>query len=433
MKTKHPNLVVVNAWHDDNKGDSGICEATLDLLQQHWPNANLGLVSIISEQSTAYKNAYRHLQKRFPQLTIAPSPFVFYDPIQGTYNNVPTQLPLALLRLLPTFKNSHPALQLIAEADLVIVNGGHYLFTYRNSLKSTGRLFRMLYPVLAAKSYGIPYIFFAQSLGSFDDPKVGDKLMKSTLNAAHGIWTREDISRQNVLKLGVNESNVKVIPDAAFALTPQKTERVQKVLSTHQLTPGKFWVVTVRQSPNGTEEERQAKTEYFLKEMASLIRQALNVGMVEKVALVVHVQGPYPNENDRIPTQNLSQQLTGEAVTLIDEDLSPGELSALYGEASLMLGTRFHSVIFSLIAGTPAYAISYTGPKTWGIMGMLGMQHLCADLENFSAEKALHLLQSQNLNALADQMNKKVNSLRQDLEKAIASLDTILSKEGVRD
>jgi colanic acid/amylovoran biosynthesis protein len=46
------------------------------------------------------------------------------------------------------------------------------------------------------------------------------------------------------------------------------------------------------------------------------------------------------------------------------------------------VGTRFHSVILSLAAGTPALAISYHGYKTKGIMEMLDLGELVFDIDN---------------------------------------------------
>ena len=38
-------IVIVNVWHDDNKGDGGICEGLINLLKQSFPEAKLGIVN----------------------------------------------------------------------------------------------------------------------------------------------------------------------------------------------------------------------------------------------------------------------------------------------------------------------------------------------------------------------------------------------------
>lgn len=425
-----PLIVLVNAWHDDNKGDSSICEATLLLIRKQWPTAKLGLVSIISNKSGAFEGAYRHLLKTFPDLEIAASPIDFYDPISGQYSDLLLKFPISLLRLFPFLgmrhlEHSHP-INLISKADLIVSNGGHYIYTHPSTIKSVGRLFRMTYPLLVAFSYKVPYVIFSQSLGPFND-FWGNQLIKFIFDNSMKISPREELSHKNLLDIGISNSKISVVPDSAFALKPLMTDNVQKVLSKHCLTKKSFWVVTVRKSPNGSEQERQARTEKFLDEVALTARRVLQLKLTDKVALVVHTQGPTLLEDDSFVTRALAQRLGDcKNVVLVEEDLSPRELAAFYGHASFLVGTRFHSVIFSLISGTPAFAISYSGPKTWGIMTDLGMEELCSDLENFSSEAFLNKVENLDFASQEKEINEKIITLRQQLDTAIAEIKDLL-------
>ena len=220
---------------------------------------------------------------------------------------------------------------------------------------------------------------------------------------------------QKLAHLGIEDVKLSLVPDAAFVLIPNHTSRVDLVLQSHNLHEEKFWAITVRQW--------SSYTESFLDQIEILINSALQKGLIEKIALVAHTQGPSQGGDDRVPTYTLSERFqTNPAVTVIDDDLTPGELVALYSQAKLMVGTRFHSVIFALVGGTPAYAVSYAGPKTWGIMKMLGIDYLCSDMSDFSASEALERIKEANLEQIAAELPTKISGLQQQLGEQFESL-----------
>lgn len=414
------SIVIVNVWHDDNKGDGGIAEGVLRLIQQQHPQAQIGVVSMFPESAAANQSAHRHLIRSFPEITVVPSPFSSHDPSKSgglaRLFKKSWQVPLSLSRIALAPWLKHPAIQLIAGADLVIANGGQYLFTQKNYINSLFTAYRLLYPLLLARRCQIPYLLFSQSFGFYEQDRFDNQLIRTTLNDAVSTWAREDISYQKLLKLGLSEKKIALVPDAAFVLVPNHTERVQAVLDRHHLETGKFWTITVRQW--------STYTEAFLDEMEVLIRAALQAGLIKKIVLVAHTQGPSQGGDDRVPTNALFHRFEGdEAVTMVDDDLTPGELVAFYKEAKLMIGTRFHSVIFALVGGTPAYAVSYAGPKTWGIMKMLGIDHLCSDMSDFVASEALERIKSADLNAIAAELPDKIAQLRQQLQENFEHLD----------
>ncbi|MGD1921837.1 MAG: polysaccharide pyruvyl transferase family protein, partial [Pleurocapsa sp.] len=379
MNQKQPRIVIVNVWHDDNKGDGGICEGLIISLKQRWSDAELSIVSMMPYYAPVSPNAHRHLRSRFPDLKVFSSPFVSKDPSYSPdrYGHLRKlwHIPNTLWQLVGWLPQSHPALNAIANAELVISNGGQYIYTSNNYFASLFRTFRNLYPFMLAGNYRVPYVLFSQSYDFRYSDRLDDKLVRNIESQAQKVFAREQISLNALIKEGIPKNILDLIPDAAFALKPNHTEKVRSVLSKHQLEKGKFWTITVRKWGIHTDD--------FLEQMAVLINRAISQQLVEKIVLVAQTLVPSRGENDRLATQKLAQKLDLDAVSVIEDDLSPWELVAFYGEAELMLGTRFHSVIFALVGGTPAYAVSYAGPKTWGIMEMLDMKHLCTNMSDF--------------------------------------------------
>ena len=81
----------------------------------------------------------------------------------------------------------------------------------------------------------------------------------------------------------------------------------------------------------------------------------------------------------------------------IDATWSPAELQTAYGQMDLFVGTRLHSNIFALTAGTPVIAIAYYY-KTYGIMQMLGLSEWVLDIRTIAdqeLEQRLELLWQQ--------------------------------------
>jgi polysaccharide pyruvyl transferase WcaK-like protein len=105
---------------------------------------------------------------------------------------------------------------------------------------------------------------------------------------------------------------------------------------------------------------------------------------------------------------------------LIDQDLSPAELSLVYGRCSLLLGTRLHSCILAACGGTPPLAVSYLGPKTMGVLGALGLGSHVQHIENLDAtrlaESACGLIGDRQ--AISASIERRVAEFRQELVNA---------------
>ncbi len=91
-----------------------------------------------------------------------------------------------------------------------------------------------------------------------------------------------------------------------------------------------------------------------------------------RVVLIPQVTTDYLGDDDRIVERRIAGYCTSAPLRL-DEQLDYRELKGLYTECSLLIGTRFHSVIFSLTSGVPCVAIEYEH-KTRGIMADLGLE-----------------------------------------------------------
>jgi colanic acid/amylovoran biosynthesis protein len=74
------------------------------------------------------------------------------------------------------------------------------------------------------------------------------------------------------------------------------------------------------------------------------------------------------------------------APLVIENGADYRELKGVYGACDMLIGTRFHSVIFSLTSGTPCIAIEYEH-KTRGIMRDLGLESWVVPMAEVTAAR----------------------------------------------
>jgi polysaccharide pyruvyl transferase WcaK-like protein len=131
-----------------------------------------------------------------------------------------------------------------------------------------------------------------------------------------------------------------------------------------------------------------------LKKFAEVVDCSLRSGNVKKCVIITQChlfEGYQGFESDSDISCMLYDLLKEKDKTvLIDEALSPNDLLCLYGGAKITLGMRLHSVILSLVSGTPSLAFTYFGHKTIGIMEMLEQGDNCFDATDFLVDEVIH-------------------------------------------
>lgn len=394
-------VALINGWSDDNKGDAAIVQGLLRLLRN--AHAQRGAVeplhfaivsSFGSDAAGLLAHHYRHTAPPGSGIEVCgallPTTDLRARSAWARRACLLAQLGRAvlLLALAPLYRNSHRqwglskemarTVRTLQEADVVISKGGHVYFA-TGSLSSWVGLFRHLFPLYLAQALTKPTVIYGQSIGPVHG-RIPRALLRRGLRRSQ-VFVREPLSLDVVAELlgpAETQRRCTVVWDTAFAL-----ESAPLPESLLQQLPPRFVAMTVRQWHFPYDDPVQAKHRYtqYLQTMAGLIRR-INREWSLPVVLVPQVLGPTPAERDLVAAEQLRSYAGDAEYVEIGEDLSPGQLRALYGRAEILIGTRFHSVILALTAGTPALAISYHGYKATGIMNMLGREELVFRIEN---------------------------------------------------
>jgi len=368
---------------------------------------------MFSEQSPLFHTAFRHTVNTFPGLELRPSPI----PDGSELDRLDWLVSLAWsgLSLLKPLKRGD--LGPFSDVDLVISIGGHRFVTYGGP-GDLLRLYANSYPLLLALRVGTPFAICSQSIGPLHS-FAARHFIRILLQKAVFVGVRERLSKEELVRCGFSSNRIYLVPDLAFLIEPASTERLAALLQQHGLKPREFIALTPRQWFMHEDPRYLA----YLEALEDLARYLERRGL--RVAIVAHTLGPTPFEDDRLACRDLMKRLTDlNGICLIEEDLNPVELAALYRQAMAVVGTRLHSVIFSFIAGTPAFALSYSGPKATGTMDLFGLKAYTADVASLQPESLQAGVESllRHEVRLRLQIHERVAILRKEIIQAMKEM-----------
>ncbi|MEO5902055.1 MAG: polysaccharide pyruvyl transferase family protein [Ilumatobacteraceae bacterium] len=410
-------VLLVNHWHDDNKGDSAITIVTIALLRAALPGVRVHLASMLGPSDPALGRAFRHVRSAFPAATTRAS----FVPSLSTEGTPPSPLQalawavrVAGAGIRTAFRRPPRALaDAVDAADLVVVIGGSDLFdTGRRAPLSTLRLLQCVLPVLVAKQRHTKYILLGHTLGPVTT-RLGRRLLATVVRDAELTVVRESHSMELVrgqLGLDLGE-RLKVAPDVAFALEPISTDRVDALLDPFRTT--RFAVLVPRAYHQGD----ARRDDHLVTEMVALGRAALDAGLVETVLVFPQCLGPTSVEDDRVIATRIAD--SDPRFRLVDVDLSPGEVAEFYRHATFLVAVRLHALILGLSVGTPVHGIEYFTNKTRGVFAEHGLDEHWSEFDAFDGVAALarvvELLTPEKIEYLrhrADAMRAGVHALQ---------------------
>lgn len=361
-------VVIVNAFERGNRGDAALLSVAVEQVREAFPGAQVLIAGF--EQSAAWPefDGARNIGsiRRYVGDESASRPARLARKALVLLLAAVAVLPLGgrlarvLAGLLP--REMRAETRAVTGADLVLSLGGGYL-NARADLPSDLNIAFLLLPLWLAQRAGVPTVLGPQSFGPF--PRRRQRLMvRRVVGRAAVASAREDISVARLAEAGVGEPPVVRGVDSAFAFRSRSRRPWRAELGIP--TTARLVLVTARRHlPAGPQEA-------YERAMAGAVGHLLDQGC--RVILVPQVTCAFQADDDRL----VNTRIAGHAgsrpgLTVLDDAaLDHHDVHALYATADLILGTRFHSVIFGLTAGVPCLAVEYDH-KTRGIMEDLGL------------------------------------------------------------
>ncbi|MDX6715102.1 MAG: colanic acid/amylovoran biosynthesis protein [Baekduia sp.] len=385
-----PMILLVNHWHDDNKGDSAITGGILRLLRERWPAATIRVATLHEAGTPASATQVRHLAAAHAvdgEPSFAPTEIG-----SGTPGSVTAALrwlrrmgrvgvEIALGRV------SRRTRRRLEGVDLVIVVGGSNIYDNPDvrTPMSLARLAGMLYPAWAAAQLGIPVVLAGHTLGPFPR-RSGAALARRMLRGVDRAALRESTSLPVAQRLGLRTASVR--PDMAFATAADRTTRVGDLFGGLADGGAATVALVLRTHPHAGEDADRQVAEA----VAEVGRRLIADGRAGSLLVMAHTLGPTPVEDDRPAARRLLSLLGDQPARLVEEDLSAEELAALYGGCVAVVSVRLHAAILALAHGTPAFSIAYMTRKTEGVMTEAGLPDAWCAYDDAAAERILDAL-----------------------------------------
>jgi colanic acid/amylovoran biosynthesis protein len=425
-------LLIINLHSSHNAGDHVLLQVGLQQLYGEFPGCQITLAMNDPE-------SYRHRSDAGPEVVVA-SFFAWFKAksdggrLGGLWSLLISLMLAFLYRLVRVdatglLPQRHRAtVQAYLAADLIVSCAGNFLYSRGHSagLPILGPIFTIAYGWLAGK----PIVTLPQTIGplwrGWERWLVGWLIGRIQL-----VLLRDPTSVTLLRRMGIRPERYQLTPDMAFLF--QATDSSAGRILLHR-----YGVAVEAQRPllgvtllNWGEQHPRFKGQaHYEAAVAAAIRHFVTAYNGWAV-IFPQVCGPTPADDDRVPARRvgalLGQSEVAARVIVVEEELPPATLKAAYGCMDLFLGSRLHSNIFTLTAGVPVIAIAYQD-KTFGVMGMLGLDAWVIDIEQIdgaSLVTRLDLLWAQRT-AVRHQINEQLLPLQTQARQAVSRLRTAL-------
>ena len=235
------------------------------------------------------------------------------------------------------------------------------------------------------------------------------KRVAKVINKVNHSTVRDFNSQQLLLDIGVKPDKVSVSVDMVVAMnmqTPEKGEKILKQLNMVDSSRKKV-AIAIRQKDFRTEDKRLA-----LIKLANALAERYNVIFI-----------PFYYKNDTKIYDDI-HAFVDPHVYFITEKYNTDVFMSLLENMDILVGSRLHSLIFSLVAEVPFIGISYD-PKIENFMHMIHMEPVCsmADFKPDAIEEAVRAF-----DAAYGSQKKIVIDAKHTLKKRLAINDEMLRK-----
>lgn len=410
-------ILIINLHSGHNTGDAALTTVAIRQLRRHFPACHITLAMNDPESHAgdepvvpSFGTWFRDMKAQKTHWAALPLLMLQSLLVVGFYRLTGRQ---RFLNLPPPKRN---LLKAYLEADLVVSCAGGFLYSTKRGLGLLNSLFTLAYALWAGK----PLYFLPQSYGPLD---YGWQrwLLRAVFKGSRVIMVREPISFQYVRSLYRHPACYQ-IPDLAFALeraTGQEQSLARHWLEQYGVTAdrGRPWLgMTVIDW--GGQEKRfrgQAAYENALAEAAEAFLERLD----GTVIIFPQVYNAIKGQDDRLASRRVADRLRlrGKRVTLIHEPRLFPVVKAAYGLVDIFMGTRMHSVIFSMIEEVPVLAVGYQ-PKMMGLARLAELEKWVFDINRIDADLLIG-----SLYELWDQRRSVKNHLAQKVARLTEQAD----------
>lgn len=427
--------LILPGCDDTNRGDQALIWETIAVAKEAGYN---GKYYILADADKAIQSAQRGIGHMDYILPHPSTHFHRGDNIQYTLalklkwalaagwdllSCVPLLSPMLRKLLLPLYKKAtKDTLHHYEAAEASFVKGGGFLHAYGGVTESY-KIIYFLYHIRLALSYGHDVYVMPNSFGPFRGPFVA-KMIQKTLSKCKMVMSRERISHKQLLEVCNIQSEVH--PDLAFFLKRDADFDARKALINAGVPIGEKPCVALTMRPYRFPGESNPLELYhrYQEALAAFICWLSDRGYYP--VLVEHVACDMEHESDMSCITDVTALLGGKCSYCVfsDPTLTCEQMKGIYGCFDYTIGTRFHSVIFSLAENVPSMSITYGGNKGDGIMKDLQLNRYAIPIHAISLDALTEKFTTleKNRDELRQRLFLFQNQLSEEKERIIAQI-----------
>lgn len=351
-----------------NKGDSAAHKSFLRTLKQLLPNASIEVVLVNANNDAVNEFSVAGVKYSITSYMDA-SRLITY--LQRLFYRIFLLLKIQKLALLFPYLNEMS--KKIQNADMVIcAPGGICMGGFRN--------WNHISILWIAKYFHKPVFYYSRSIGPFSDKGWSNKLFKknsiSLLKYFSFISLRDSKSAKFADALGIEYMQT---VDPVFLNTPAKSvypaanfklSNSYVVFVPNRLT----WQYTYQNVP------QERIDSFYLQIMKLLAKRFVDMDIL----MLPQLFGV--NRGDHAYFEQLKEKSKMENVIVMPENISSDVQQLLISNSSLVIGARYHSIVFAINNCVPFVSLSYEH-KMNGLLESLDKQNSSFDLTKISTTK----------------------------------------------
>jgi polysaccharide pyruvyl transferase WcaK-like protein len=242
---------------------------------------------------------------------------------------------------------------------------------------------------------GIPYVYMPQAWGPFSDPRVARNVMKMCRYSSL-LYARDEESFSYLSDLSEkNKDKVKLAPDIAFKFTGEAKEKGASRLNAMGIETGVYPLVGL--TPNlrlYKRMEGEGIDNSYIQLMIRIARHCIKNWDAAVVLIPHEIAGrESPQKDDRYLCDLIHDEISSEGrAANMKENLSADAIKAVISNLDLLIGSRFHSLVFALASRVPAVALGWAH-KYGELMRFAGLDNFSLDLKDLDEGTVLDLLE----------------------------------------
>lgn len=355
-----------------NGGDAAILDAQVQVLRDHWPHASITVHERDWEPAARYMPHRRFVPFLGSQVDCPPGALRFRG--ARRLRRASTLVRASVGGLHPWLR---PLLPLpLRGIDLAVYTGG-------TSLTENYPLEKKVRDLELVRRARIPYAFFPQSAGPFDQPH-NRAMLAPVLAEAAVVMLRDRRSLEHVLAAGARPERCVVVPDVVFALARRDltTLPVRRAGSERVAVSVREWKHFTTRSP----QQGRARTVAAFQRMVSALVRDRDA----RITFISTCQGrPEYTHDDSVFAREVVSGLDDDVAARVEIDADFHATEALIDRLAgfdAVVSMRLHTAILAVCSGVPTLTVAYEYKST-EVWSQLGQDAFTLDLENLDGEE----------------------------------------------